>query len=191
MKTAPRALSEVPTATHLHRGCAACIAETAGSGRLSRYVHVENALRICCGIAGANLTPGTTRGHQGLRSDASYWINFASTADPNGPGLPHWRAFDERAETCRQNSGARASCGSFDTLWQFTNYSDFRREDDQAPAHSPARCRDRQVRAVLRIGITHETISPGFQVVIKSLQHSRRRPRPLPRHAPNKPPTRW
>jgi para-nitrobenzyl esterase len=27
-----------------------------------------------------------------------YWINFAAHGDPNGPGLPVWKAFDEQSQ---------------------------------------------------------------------------------------------
>jgi para-nitrobenzyl esterase len=27
-----------------------------------------------------------------------YWINFAAHGDPNGPGLPVWKAFDEESQ---------------------------------------------------------------------------------------------
>jgi len=39
-----------------------------------------------------------------------YWINFATRGDPNGPGLPVWKPFDEHSQSAMvfdDSSGSR------------------------------------------------------------------------------------
>ena len=43
---------------------------------------------------------------------SSYWVNFAATGDPNGPGLPSWPAFETNAANRVMIFGDAVAAGS-------------------------------------------------------------------------------
>jgi para-nitrobenzyl esterase len=62
---------------------------------------------------------------------SSYWVNFAKTGDPNGPGLPKWPAFtenDQQAMVFDAAPGARP-VPNLDKLKAFDAYMSWRREE--------------------------------------------------------------
>ncbi len=67
---------------------------------------------------------------------SSYWVNFAKTGDPNGPGLPKWPAFAEsnqQAMVFDATSGARP-VPNLDKLKAFDSYITWRREEEKKNA---------------------------------------------------------
>jgi para-nitrobenzyl esterase len=40
----------------------------------------------------------TAEDEAAARAANTYWANFAKTGDPNGPGLPHWPAYDAKSD---------------------------------------------------------------------------------------------
>jgi para-nitrobenzyl esterase len=59
--------------------------------------------------------PFTDVDHRIADMMSSYWVNFATTGNPNGKGLPHWPAVSERPDTTMQlgdGTGAIPIAGS-------------------------------------------------------------------------------
>jgi para-nitrobenzyl esterase len=69
-----------------------------GAGHAAEIPYV---LRTLGRFTGPAALVGAPRPDDRAMSDlmSSYWVNFAKTGDPNGPGLPPWPAFTERAQT--------------------------------------------------------------------------------------------
>jgi para-nitrobenzyl esterase len=67
---------------------------------------------------------------------SSYWVNFARSGDPNGPGLPLWPAFDEQNMKTMffdQNSSARP-LPNLEKLRAFDEYYAWRRKQAKTKA---------------------------------------------------------
>ena len=50
---------------------------------------------------------------------SSYWVNFASTGDPNGRNLPQWPAFGENKNSNPMVLGDKAEVGPGPDLGHF------------------------------------------------------------------------
>jgi para-nitrobenzyl esterase len=62
---------------------------------------------------------------------SSYWVNFAKTGDPNGPGLPKWPAFTENDQQAMVFDAAPSArpVPNLDKLKAFDAYISWRREE--------------------------------------------------------------
>jgi para-nitrobenzyl esterase len=61
----------------------------------------------------------------------SYWINFATTGDPNGPGLPQWPAFTEKDQKVMffDTAASARPIPNLEKLKAFDAYYSWRREE--------------------------------------------------------------
>jgi para-nitrobenzyl esterase len=61
---------------------------------------------------------------------SSYWVNFARTGDPNGPGLPQWPVFTENDQKVMFFDAAASArpIPNLEKLKAFDSYYLWRRE---------------------------------------------------------------
>ena len=69
-----------------------------GAGHAAEIPYVFRTLGKFSGPAGL-VAPPRPEDHAMSDLMSSYWVNFAKTGDPNGPGLPPWPAFTESSQT--------------------------------------------------------------------------------------------
>ena len=82
----------------------------APGGRDLRATHGAEAAYVF-----QNLTPGrpwTELDRQVADAISTYWVNFATSGDPNGKGLPRWPAFEEKKSDRPMVLGDKAEAGS-------------------------------------------------------------------------------
>ncbi len=67
---------------------------------------------------------------------SSYWVNFAKSGDPNGPGLPKWPAFTENNQQAMVFDAASSArpVPNLDKLKVFDAYVSWRREEAKTKA---------------------------------------------------------
>jgi para-nitrobenzyl esterase len=73
-----------------------------------------------------------------------YWVNFAKSGDPNGPGLPEWPAFSDAAPKVMHfddASSARDGVPNLEPLQALDTYFAWRRDQLAKACERPAQCR--------------------------------------------------
>ena len=67
---------------------------------------------------------------------SSYWVNFAKTGNPNGPGLPKWPAFSENDQQAMvfEATPSAKPVPNLDKIKKFDSYISWRREEAKKSA---------------------------------------------------------
>jgi para-nitrobenzyl esterase len=68
-----------------------------GPGPHGSAVHVSEILYVFNHLD--NSRPWTDQDRQVADTMSSYWVNFATTGDPNGKGMAKWAPYDDKTKT--------------------------------------------------------------------------------------------
>ena len=87
-----------------------------------------------------------------------YWVNFAKTVDPNGPGLPHWPAYSGSRDrkvmrfTAEPSSGVDPALSRYEVL--DASYAQHRSSD---PPRLAAPCRVAHRPGMTPLNLGHQS----------------------------------